>query len=121
MKAKFTDWLNPEKVKELQQKEAKIQLKIKTFETFVKKLLTSYPHETNDFGKLKMQCLLFFLCNASIKEDKKESLYNVFDNWHVVPYGYVEADINQYIKENNGEFSFFTINRFCITLTNKNQ
>jgi len=43
-------------------------------------------------------------------------LFDLFDNWHALPYGHVEADLYDYIKKNKGEFSFFVLDRFKLTL-----
>lgn len=111
-KRKFTEWLNYQPTK--------VDLKVKYFEYFVKKLVQESKDledfKSRNYSIVKTMKLLFFTVQASIEQDKENSLLNIFDNWYAAPYGHVEGDIDKYIKENDGKFSFFRITRFGIDL-----
>jgi hypothetical protein len=101
----FEDWLDVEQ-------NTPVSEKVRYFEYFVSKLVSDpgFDPENNNYSSQKMMLLLFFLCNSDV------SLFDLFDNWHALPYGHVEADLYDYIKKNKGEFSFFVLDRFKLTL-----
>lgn len=57
--------------------------------------------ENNDFSVLKSLKLLFFVTAASTELRENSLLKGVFDNFYAMPYGHVESDIYNYIR--NGE------------------
>jgi uncharacterized phage-associated protein len=65
--------------------------------------------EENDFSVLKSLKLLFFVssCNAKSKE-KNILLDSVFDNFYAMPYGHVESDVYNAIRQD--ELAFYSIN-----------
>lgn len=77
-------------------KMTEISVKIKSFELITEKLLEWYGSMNkgamNDFSKLKLFKLLFFVStvDASVEND---GLLGLFDNFCAMPYGPVESDI----------------------------
>ena len=114
MKATFTEWLRPENIIIKKSEEIKLDLKIKYFEYFVYQLLLK-KEINNSFNNFKVIKLLFLTCCSSITKDSS-GLLDIFDNWFAAPYGHLEKDLEIYIKEKKGEFSFFKLDRFGITL-----
>jgi hypothetical protein len=111
MKLSFIKWLRPENIFIKKSEESKLDLKIKYFEYFISSLLIENEKTNNNhLNNFKVMKLLFFLCSSNT------DLLDVFDNWVACPYGHLEKDLEIYIKENKGEFSFFSINRFGIKL-----
>lgn len=117
MKKTFLEWVKNEAVDI--EKVSKIDLKVKCFEYFVYNLIKQTKSldelKSSNFSILKVQLLLFFLVSANTE------LLDIFDNFHALPYGNIEADIYKYIRHNKGEFSFFTISRFGIELKYKDE
>ncbi len=119
MEKNFIDWLKTEQLN--LDKQNKIEFKVKCFEYFVFLLIKNSNSlkelKTTYYGSLKIQSLLFFLVSASIdNETNTYPLLDVFDNFHALPYGIIERDVFEYIKNNNGEFSFFKLDRCGIEL-----
>ena len=114
MKATFTEWLRPENIIIKKSEEIKLDLKIKYFEYFVYQLLLK-KEINNSFNNFKVIKLLFLTCCSSITKESS-GLLDIFDNWVAAPYGHLEKDLEFYIKEKKGEFSFFKLDRFGITL-----
>lgn len=79
--------------------------KISTFSYISHELIRWYSEknipERNDLSKLKSIKLLFFICACSINESKQSSLFDVFNEFHAMPYGPVETDIYNAINNNN--------------------
>lgn len=61
----------------------------------------NFANGNNDFSKLKLIKLHFFLCTANI------SLLEIFDNFYAMPYGHVESNV--YDALNNGQIERFQI------------
>lgn len=55
-------------------------------------------NKKNDFSKLKIMKLLFFVIVSSNENDKGK-LLDIFDNFYAEPYGHFEHDINGKIKD----------------------
>lgn len=93
---------------------SKSESKVEYFEYFVYRLVKDCGLEnfkSNDFRYLKINSLLFYSCAVN------SDLLSVFDNWYALPYGHVEKDIYEYYKNNKGKFSWFTIHRGNLELT----
>lgn len=76
--------------------------KLKCFEYVTEKLL-AWQNETtksspNDFSKLKIFKLLFFV-SAVGTDETIDGLLNIFNNFHAMPYGPVESDIYNSISK----------------------
>lgn len=64
----------------------------------------------NDLSTLKVLKLLFFVSAAKASSDDDHSLVDdVFDNYKAMPYGHVESDVYNYIRNNNGDLEYFKI------------
>jgi hypothetical protein len=102
----FNEWIKKNGSKD-------VSVKVQYFEYFIYTIIkrSESLESLKGFGTLKCESLLFFLVSAQPK------LLKIFDNFYAVPWGIIEMDIHEYIKENKGEFSFFKIDRFGITLT----
>lgn len=107
--------------------ENSFDIKIKYFEYFIYKLLKFYnSYKNNDkynivskkLNRNKAISLLYYLCSASISNDKSENnLFDIFNEWYVnIGNAFIEKDIYQLIRDDKFKFSFFTINRFDVLL-----
>ena len=70
-------------------------VKIKCFEFLTENLLnwfSSQSNSHNDFSKLKLFKLLFFVSAVDASESEN-GLLEIFDKFHAMPYGHVESDI----------------------------
>ncbi|HUW06936.1 MAG TPA: type II toxin-antitoxin system antitoxin SocA domain-containing protein [Williamwhitmania sp.] len=102
--------------------------KVYLFEYMIKSVVDKYKtlnHVEENvafsvFSKLKLIKLNFFI-SAVNTDEKDNGLLDVFDNFYAMPYGHVESDVYNSIKE--GELKFFnltetSLNRKCIFETN---
>lgn len=86
------------------------------FEYVIKKLLEWYSENggnqaSNDFSILKTLKLLFFVSASNGSKGKRSFLLDeVFNNFTAMPYGHVESDIYQNIRQSSGVLQFYTIN-----------
>lgn len=75
------------------------------FQYVVEELLLWYNLEkdknNNDFSVLKVLKLLFFVTAASTELGEDSLIKGVFDNFYALPYGHVESDIYNSIKNNH--------------------
>lgn len=88
-------------------------LKISAFEYLLFKLVEWHKELTgndeNDISVLKALKLLFFVSAVGTTKDSKSTLMDdLFQNFVAMPYGHVESEIYDYIK--NGSLSNITIN-----------
>lgn len=75
------------------------------FEYILDKLVEWYKEkssiESNDFSKLKVLKLHFFVCSASsLNNDSGDDLFVHFDKFVAMPYGHVEEDVYNFILKN---------------------
>lgn len=107
--------------------ENSFDIKIKYFEYFIYKLMKFYnSYKNNDkynivskkLNRNKAISLLYYLCSASISNDKSENnLFDIFNEWYVnIGNAFIEKDIYQLLRDDKFKFSFFTINRFDVLL-----
>ena len=83
--------------------------KIEKFEYMVHKFIAWYNELNNsndldtyeDFSKLKLIKLHFFVCAITTRLDKnhEEGLLRSFDNFYAMPYGHVESDVYSRLKD----------------------
>jgi len=84
--------------------------KIKYFQYILFKLLDGNNKE-NDLSVLKALKLLFFISAVKANKNDDDSLIDsVFTQFYAMPYGHVETDIYNEIKDNEGELEFININ-----------
>lgn len=63
----------------------------------------------NDFSILKSIKLLFFVSAAKAKRPYHSILIDDTFEFVAMPYGHVESDIYDYIRQNNGKLNFYTL------------
>lgn len=68
-------------------------------------------NQHNDFSVLKVLKLLYFTVAVDAKNN---SLLNTFDNFVAMPFGHVESDIYDFLKNGRTPFPDMTINKKCI-------
>lgn len=99
--------------------------KISMFEYFVLRLVQRYSGssmDNNDLSILKLMKLLFFVTSYSVEvaetskninqDNKNEDLLNLFNNFVAMPYGHVEIDVYNYLRNNFYRIGQIEINRF---------
>jgi uncharacterized phage-associated protein len=70
----------------------------------------------NDLSILKVMKLLFFISAARTNSHKTNSLLdNPFNHFVAMPYGHVESDVYDLIKENKGKLDYFEIDNKNLT------
>jgi len=90
-------------------------LKILYFEYILHGLLQWYREEAgqnehNDLSVLKSLKLLFFVAAAKAKSSAPSPLLDdVFDDFVAMPYGHVESEIYDHIREKNGVLTYYII------------
>lgn len=74
--------------------------KIQAFEFILFILIQLYEknRRNNDLSILKTMKILFFISTAKV--ENKEDLLNIFDTYYALPYGPVEMDIYEAVKNN---------------------
>lgn len=68
-----------------------------------------HPNKCNDISVLKSMKLLFFLTAETYSNGHSKIIDEHFNNFHAMPYGPVESDIYNYLKDKNGVLSFITV------------
>lgn len=95
------------------------KLKIFKFEYFLGLLYewhkTEDPYKSNDLNTLKIMKLLFFTSTMRNKEGEY-SLLKTFDNNWAYPFGPVEESIFDFIREQEGKLTYFTIGKYSTTI-----
>lgn len=86
----------------------KLKDKIYYFEYFLSEVTNNYNIE--DVSYLKAQKLILFLINSLIVNNKYK-LLDIFDNFHVLSYGLIEADLHKAIKSSE-DLKYFKLDRF---------
>ena len=92
--------------------------KITSFEYILKSLLEwnilLKNTEDNDFSILKSLKLLFFISAAkSSAKIHSVLLDDVFNHFVAMPFGHVESDVYNAIKESDGQLNYFVIDNNC--------
>jgi hypothetical protein len=87
-----------------------LTLKEKVFINIIHKLTENGYDQVwlidGELSKTVAQKLLFFVCLASNEGgNATDSLFNIFDNFHVTPFGHLENDISIFINKNYSSLS----------------
>lgn len=96
--------------------------KYNAFQHLIDELLNWYSQEKNieknDFSILKSLKLLFFVSAASTDLGEDSLLNNIFNDFYALPYGHVESEIYDYIKnpKNNDRYTITKVK----TIINQN-
>lgn len=99
--------------------------KIKYFEYVIYKLLNWHMVDNgfseNDFSTLKLMKLLFFVSAAEANSNSESLLLdNVFNNFVAMPYGHVESDVYEVLREKGGQLEHYAINNSTTIALNSN-
>ncbi len=82
--------------------------KCDSFEYIIDLLSEQQGIALGTLGVLSLLKILFFVVGASCNRDE-EGLTQVFDNFYAMPYGPVESDIYNAIKQQNGRINKYSI------------